>query len=222
MSIEQKRWSPDALFYDAFLDLSALEMYIGILEIELPRVIEGERKRIWQDVSEGDEKVHYDACTAAHELDSGVSTRLLTGTALIAIWATYESVIRRIADGIQESKTLTTKLKGINKAKAYFEKNLKFDLYPAGTDHELIDERIQNLYDLRNALAHANGRLGDVSPDETRQRVEQLATTSPGLQISTDGDVLVSMEFVIRTFQFIDQLLLDVGQRADQELRVST
>jgi hypothetical protein len=216
MFIERKRWSPDALFYDAFLDVTALEVYIGVLEVELPRVIESQRKRILEDVKEGDDEAQYYASLEEHELDSGVSTRLLTGTALIAIWATYESVILRIADSIQESRQLTSKLRRIKNAKEYFENDLKFDLYPAGTDHDLIDERIQNLYALRNALAHANGRLSDVRPDEAQQRVELLATTSPGLQISGNGDLLVSMEFVRGAFQFIDQLLLDVGQRADR------
>ena len=98
MFIERKRWSPDAFFYDAFLDVTALEVYIGILEVDLPGVIENQRKQIWQDVKDGDEEAQYYACLAEHELDSGVSTRLLTGTALIAIWATYESVIKRRSD----------------------------------------------------------------------------------------------------------------------------
>lgn len=51
-----KLWSPNACFYDAFCDLVALEQYIAILEVELPRVVEAERKRIWHDVKAGDEQ----------------------------------------------------------------------------------------------------------------------------------------------------------------------
>ena len=222
MLIEGERWSTDAFFYDAFLDVTTLEVYLGILEDELPRVIESQRKRIWQDVKEGDEEAHYYACIAEHELDSRISTRLLTGTALVTIWATYESVIRRIADGLQEAKGLPKPKDPmrIMNARKYFKDNLHFDLYPAGTG-DLIYERIQNLYALRNALAHANGRLSDVRPDEAQHRVEKLATSSSGLQISDNRDLLVSMEFVLSAFQFIYQLLVDVGQRADRELKQS-
>jgi hypothetical protein len=219
MFIERKRWSPDAFFYDAFLDVTCLELYIGVLEVELPRVIESERKRIWQDVKEDDEEAKDAACLADYELSSGVATRILTGTALVALWATYESVITRIAEGIQETEHLSRKLRKIRNAKEYFENDLHFDLYPAGTDSDLMNDHIQNLYDLRNALAHANGRLRDVRPYEAQQRVEQLATTSPGLQISENGDLIVSMEFVRTAFSFIDQLLRDLGRRADLKLK---
>src|SRR5262245_46083468 len=122
-----KLWSRNACFYDAFRDLVALEQYIAILEVELPRVVEAERRRIWRDVNSGDEEGEQYGAQAEYELDEGITTRLLTGTAVVATWGTYESLVKRTAEIIRESKKLKLKLsdiKGstfIDSARKYFQ-----------------------------------------------------------------------------------------------------
>jgi hypothetical protein len=66
---------------ETFLDVWPLEEYVQILELELPRVIEEGRKRIWKDIEPGDEQQEHYANIAEYQLEEGTTTRLLTGTA---------------------------------------------------------------------------------------------------------------------------------------------
>lgn len=210
-----ENWSLDDFSsYQVCLDVWALEAYIQILEVELPRVREEERKRIWQAVKPGDEQQEHYAEIADYQLDEGITTRLLTGTALIAIWATYEAVVRRNAKRIQESRRLRLKIgRGPfpESARMYFEDVLQCDLHPQGTDWD----RLNVIYGLRNALAHANGQLEDV-PEQKRKKVEEWARTFQGLKIA-DGYLIVSVEFVRGAFNFINELLCDLGTRIDHQ-----
>ncbi len=205
----------DSSAFQVLLDVWPLDSFIQILEVELPRVIEEERKRIWQDVKAGDEQREHNAEIAEYQLDEGLTTRLLTGTALIATWATYESVVKRSAKQIQQSKKLRLRLRDIKgsfpeSARTYFEDVLQFDLHPPGTDWN----RLSVLYGLRNALAHANGQLEDV-PEHDRKKVEEWVTSLQGLKIA-DGYLIISIEFVRSAFNFLNELLSHLGTRMDQ------
>ena len=197
------------------LDVWSLDSYIQILEVELPRVIEQERKRLWKNVEPGDEQqIHY-AEIAEYQLDEGITTRLLTGTALIATWATYESVVKRTAKRIQQSKNLRLKLRDIKgsfpeSARIYFEDVLQFNLHPPGTDWN----RLSIIYGLRNVLAHANGLLEDV-PENDRKKIEEWVAAFDGLKIA-DGYLIISIEFVRRVFNFTSELLSTLGTRVDR------
>lgn len=191
--------------------LEALEEYIGILEAELPSLIENERNRLRQNVKQEDEQgLHY-AEIAEIQLDEGITTRLITGNALIATWATFESAVQRSARSLEIRKD-----KLLDMTKKLFER-LAIP-YPSET---------RDFYDLRNALAHSNGRIEDVGVDTSnetpqkrkRLKIEQLAVSSAGLKISHDGYLIVSIEFVRRAFEFIKPLLLDLATRTDRERR---
>ncbi|HEV7798720.1 MAG TPA: hypothetical protein VGO73_11220, partial [Pyrinomonadaceae bacterium] len=49
--------------------------------------------------------------------------------------------------------------------------------------------------------------------------IERLAKSSPDIEISHDGYLSVSLEFVRDAFKLIEPLLLDLARRTDQELR---
>src|SRR2546426_12104174 len=97
---EADRLSADVAAWQIILDLWALEEHVKMLKRELPRVIEEERKRIRAQVTLGDEQAEHEADIAEHYLDDGSTTRILTATALIAIWATDESAVQRCAERI--------------------------------------------------------------------------------------------------------------------------
>lgn len=79
VSMCEDPYNYDSIALQVLLDVWPLDSYIEILEIELPRVIEEERKRIWQDVKPGDEQQEHYAEIAEFQLDEGLATRLLTG-----------------------------------------------------------------------------------------------------------------------------------------------
>ncbi len=169
--------------YQVFLDVWALEAYIQILEVELPRVIGEERKRIWQDVKPGDEQQEHYAEIAEYQLDEGITIRLLTGTALIATWATYESVVRRSAKRIQ-SRRLQLKIRRgpfPESARTYFEDVLKCDLHPQGTDWDRLN--VSNattlLRQLRCSLSAHRESIASPWSAAHRRRSSGRASPSP-------------------------------------------
>lgn len=209
-------WSvDDLLMYQVFLDLWPLEEYVKIIEVELPRLIEAERKNIWAGVKAGDEQQGQYAQIAEYELDEGITTRFLTGTALIAIWGTYESVTRRIASRVKDSKGLTQDMQGssLKKVRKYYEDVLKLDLHLRETDWDRLD--MINI--LRDALAHANGQLEYVDARK-RGKIEQWVEATDGLKISGDY-LIVSVEFLRQTLTFITDLLTELDNRINQLLR---
>jgi hypothetical protein len=205
--------------FQVFLDVWALEGYVKMLENELPRVIEEERKRVWQSESDDDDADSYEAVLAAYELDKGITTRLLTGSAVVAGWATYESVVQRIAKQRSPKKDLKLKeIKGAfpQAARKYFRDVLNEHLHPDETDYKYLD----GIYALRNALAHANGQLDDI-PTENRKRLKQLTDKLDGVEI-INGQLIISIEFIRPMFKSISGLLYELSGRMHYEQHSAT
>jgi hypothetical protein len=202
--------------YQTFLDIWALEDYIQVLEAELPRIIENERKKIWEDVSPEDEQQTYYADNAELQLDEGLTTRFISGTALIATWALYESAVKRAATRLQESQKVELGLRDIKgsfptAARKYFSDVLNSNLHPEGTDWD----KLNVIYGLRNALAHANGQMEDINEKE-RERVARWASSFEGLKIAADY-LIVDIRFVRRAFDFIKGLVEDLDNRLNSK-----
>jgi hypothetical protein len=210
--MDTERWSDDASFYDILLELWALEEYINILEVELPSLIEKERHRLYQGLKAGDEQELYYTEIAEHQLDDGITTRLITGSAMVATWATFESAVQQTAGSLEPRRNRNSVL---DQAEKLFER--------LGIQYS---SRIKDLYALRNALVHANGRVEDIGLDSSahiqlkkRLEIKRLVNSSSGyLRISHDGYLIVSIEFVRGAFEFIEPLLRDLAKQTDREL----
>ncbi|HEV7798524.1 MAG TPA: hypothetical protein VGO73_10230, partial [Pyrinomonadaceae bacterium] len=149
-----QRWSDDASFYGTLLELWALEEYISILEVQLPSLTEKEKHRLRQDLRADDEQgLHYTEI-AEIELDEGITTRLITGSALIATWATFESAVRRAAGILGQPREAI-----LDTSQKLFKR--------LGIPHP---NQIKDFYSLRNALAHANGRVEDIALDRANEK----------------------------------------------------
>ena len=87
------------------------------------------------------------------------------GTFLVSLYAVYESVVIEIADLIRDKQSQQIKIddlrgKFLEKAKKYYKHILQFDLY----SNEKAWQQIKMLSELRNAFAHANGRMDRLKP----------------------------------------------------------
>jgi len=197
--------------FRVFLDVWALEGYLQMLESGIPRVIEEERKRLGEyESDDDDDEDSHESALAYYELDKGITTRLLTGSAVIAGWATYESVVKRIAKQQSVAKRLKlTEIKGAfpEAARKYFSDVLNQPLHPEDTDCEYLD----TIYGLRNALAHANGQLDDISM-ENRRRLERWSDKFDGVEI-INGQLIISVEFLRPMCRFISELLYELVRR---------
>src|SRR5207245_8307274 len=207
----------DLRFVEVGYELMMLSQYVGLLEANLPAIIEGEKKRIWSELDPGEDA---DRDTGNHledRLKEGVSTRFLASAAIMATWAIYEATVERMADYIREAKKISLKmnhLRGnyLERARRYHDDVLKFDLHPVGTDWQ----RLERLAELRHILAHANGRLWDVSAD-TLRRVDPWLKSTPGLTIVDDEYLVVQLDFARETLKFVEVLLRDLVKRVRNE-----
>ena len=95
------------------------------------------------------------------------------GTFLVSLYAVYESVVIEIAKLIRDKQSQQIKiddLKGnfLERAKKYYKHILQFDLY----SNEKAWQQIKMLSDLRNAFAHANGRVDRLNR-KSKEKIEQ-------------------------------------------------
>ena len=145
-------------------ELYALEDHLRLIEGEMERIQKDERARVDEYIkTEGlcpdDPEWHVALQEYDHRIDF-LLPRFFRGPFLVALYAVYESAVTEIAKLIQEKKSQNitiNDLKGdfLERAKKYYKHILKFDLY----SEEKVWHRVKMLSELRNAFAHANGRL---------------------------------------------------------------
>jgi hypothetical protein len=203
----------DFRFTEVEYELMMLSQYVQLLEANLPIIVEAEKTRIWQDLDANDEGDRSVGNHLEERLDEGVTTRFLTAAALVATWATYEATIQTMAAYVQHAKEVSLKmsrLRGtfLERARTYFDDVLKFDLHPVSADWS----RIERLAELRHVLAHANGRLPELPPDD-RPRVASWLRETQGLTIVEDEYLVVSLTFARESLAFVESLLTDLVER---------
>jgi len=175
------------------MEFQSLRDYVALLERNLPGVIERESaiKAGLADLGV-DELATYDLA----ELQSGVTTRLIGGSAITALWAAYESAVLYCATYLQQRREVRLSLQDLRgsfleRARQYFDDVLKFDLHPPETTDW---DRLRLLAELRNSFAHDNG----VYPGSRARRAKRLrewVAATPGLSIA-DGYVVPQIAFV--------------------------
>jgi hypothetical protein len=96
---------------------------------------------------------------------------------IVSCWATYEMYFERFADHVRNKKGITQtpkKLKDLNKTqrlKIYFSDILGIPLCVEQGDLDYLD----NLYSIRNAIAHSNGRIDEVFADKQEELVKFIS-----------------------------------------------
>ena len=117
---------------------------------------------------------------------------------LITLFAVYESAVKEIAGLIQKrqgGQISIDDLKGdlLSRAKKYYRHVLHFELSKSNQHWE----RLTILFDLRNAIAHTNGRLDRL----TKKRREKILNIE-GVE-STMDRVVVNGTFLRETFTMV-------------------
>jgi hypothetical protein len=206
----------DLRFAEIPYELLILSEYIKLVERNLPTIVEAEKPRIWQGLDRDDPGERSIGSHLEFELEQGVTTRFLTASCLIAVWALYEAAVSQLAAYVRhhrEASLTLSDLRGgfLERARKYFDDVLRFDLHPVDTDWR----RLGTIAALRHALAHANGRLDDIKPPG-RERIEEYVRDDQRLSIEEEY-VIVSLEFVRDAHAFIDTLLHDLIERVKDE-----
>lgn len=139
-------------------------------------------------------------------------------TAVIPIWSQFESFVEVLANYVHQNEKIELKIKDIRadniilQASKYFKVTLNVELPWSEKDkNELL-----KLKELRNAVAHDNGRILGKG-DSYYDRMSELVDSTDGVELSEDDDLIVitasylhkSAELVTRVLSQLNKLISD-------------
>ena len=134
--------------------------------------------------------------------------RILRGPFLVALFAVYESSVTEIASLIQKKQKQPIALDDIkgdllDRAQKYYKHVLHFELSKSNRHWQ----RLVLLSDLRNAIAHTNGRI-----DMIRSGTKKKILKNQGVE-EKFGYVIVTEAFLRETFELVNEDLEDLVAR---------
>jgi hypothetical protein len=196
----------------------ALESYLNVLEDQISHARDQYRLRAERELqSEQGELEHHEYGERLLQIDEAADDqipRFFRIGAVVSIWGLFESFITDFAVYVREREKVGLSFKDIRadnfraQIEKYFEKVVKFEI-PWTTAER---EQLGHLQDLRNFLAHRNGRLMDLPPDAER-KIKDLVVKIQG--VSVEGrTVVVTPEYIERS----KQLVFDTVGRFSQQL----
>ncbi len=197
-------------------ELYALEDHLRLIEGEMERIQKDERLRVDAYVKkEGlcpdDPEWHAALQEYDHRIDF-LLPRFFRGPFLVALYAVYESAVTEIARLIQDKKSqkiTINDLKGdfLERAKKYYKHILEFDLY----SEDKAWHRVKMLSELRNAFAHANGRL-EMLNKKSRETIQKWERQKLGIS-SYYGYVICEASIVEDIFNTVRTSLENLVSR---------
>lgn len=136
---------------------------------------------------------------------------------LLQIWGLFESFVFDIAHYVGRQERSSVVLKDIRannfrkQVEKYFEGVLRMEL--PWTEEERIS--LGYVQELRNFVAHRNGRLMDLNPDK-RKEIETLVKATKGVKI-VNSTVMLSSDYISEAaalvFGLVEKLNVLVGNR---------
>lgn len=189
----------------------AIESYLNVLEDEIAHARDQYRLRKLHELkkisSDIDDVEHRDRWAQIDKAADEQLPRFFRIGAVVAIWGFFESFIQDIARYVQKRENALLKLRDIHgtdeldQASKYFKGILRIDL--AWSDRERMD--MEHLRQVRNILAHNNGRLED-APAEQVNRATKLIKNLRGIRIADDTLVIDAL-YVQDAWQLVHDLL---------------
>lgn len=178
----------------------ALESYLKVLEDQIAHARAQYRLRAERELeAQRKELEHLEYRERLMQIDEAADAqipRFFRIGAVVSVWGIFESFITDFAVYVGKREKVGLSFKDIraenfrSQIEKYFEKVLRIQI--PWTPEER--ERLGQLQDLRNFLAHRNGRLMDLPP-ESERKVKDLVAKIAG--VSIDGStVVVTPEYI--------------------------
>ena len=199
-------------------ELYTLEKHLELIEEEIKRGEEAAKAELDVKVRplyQNDRELSLDEKDEEHgyrgeyyyQIDF-VLPRILRGPFLVALFAVYETAVTEVASHIQKKsggQISLDDIKGdlLSRAKKYYKHVLQFEL----SSNKKSWERLTVLADLRNAIAHTNGRIDRIRVG-TREKILKIDGVEDEL-----GFVTVSGAFLRETFTLVKDDLEDLVAR---------
>ena len=201
-------------------ELDTLKRHLELIEEEIKRGEEVAKAELYANVrklclDEKDAERYYDEKAEEHHYYEEyyyqiefVLPRVLRGSFPVALFAVYETAVTEVASHIQKKRGGQISLDDIkgdllNRAKKYYKNVLQFEL----SSNNKRWERLTVLAELRNAIAHTNGRL-DMIEKNKREKILKIHGVKEEL-----GFVIISETFLRETFALVKDDLEDLVAR---------
>ena len=201
----------DFRLLEVSMELSTLEKHLELIEAQIERG----QKEAWSSREakmmelEPDDEAEWSFIVQEYDYQVGfVLPRVLRNPFLVSLFAVYESAVTEIAKAMQRKKGVGISIDGLKgdflqRSKNYYEHVLQFQLALSND----IWQRLMLLSDLRNAIAHTNGRL-DIISSRTRRRILKSEGAKEEL-----GCLVVEGAFLKETFAFVKDDLESLVKR---------
>ncbi len=221
-SVSSEELNPDSIitldfrFVEIDYELWALGEYLDTFEQQLPLLREQKRAEKLAQLRGQNLDKDVDEVSIAlqehYELVDHALPRLFRGPFLVALWSVYESAVVDVANYIKDQQKQSLAMDDIrgnflDRAQKYFDHILKFPLY---TDDQ-VWQHLRMLAELRNAIAHANGRIEAVRKTSQR-KINDWEKQDIGVEI-VHGWLLLSEDFSREAYQTVRDSLQDLVAR---------
>lgn len=204
----------DFRFVELFHELYALEDFIASVESQLPDLIKREEEKAFDMLKEkGYENNPIERNQIEqqlYELIEETLPRYFWGPLLVTLWAIFESGLIEIAREVKDQQNQLIKLNDIRgnaleRSDKYFNHILKLNL---NTEDESW-EHLKMFCVLRNALAHANGRVDNLTNEKDINKINKWSKDGIGIS-QTNGVLVFTSEFVKKTFSIVFEVIKDL------------
>jgi hypothetical protein len=172
----------DFRLFETRIEISSLHQALDIMENQVQTLIDQQTMQAQTDldalakrgVEWNDEEVHF----VIQERDYAVEhlyPTLFRGPFLVMLWAIYEAGLHEVARFVKRHKNIDLdidEIKGSNvqsTARRYFDAVLNVDF----ASDSIRSGELGKLYKVRNAFAHANGRISSL-PSGVRKTVDSM------------------------------------------------
>lgn len=205
----------DFRLLDLSIELHALEDHLQIIENHVKELARLEEERVSVLARENnwdfdDPEFDFARQECNHRIQF-LFPRIFRGPFLVTLYAVFEAgvtEISRLIQSRQKRKLSINDLKGdfLDRATKYFKHIIEFDL-PMDSKWQ----HIRRLSEIRNALAHTNGRI-DLLNANVRDKIHKWENDGTG--IYTDMNfILVNEEFANKTFLDVNAYLRSLIER---------
>ena len=172
----------------------ALESYLKVLDDQIEHARAQYRLRAERELEASKKDLeHFEYGARLQEIDEAADAqipRFFRIGAVVSIWGLFESFLTDFAVYVEKREKVGLSYKDIRsdnfrtQVEKYFEKVVRIPV-PWTLEER---EQLGQLQELRNVLAHRNGRLMDLPP-EREEKIKKLVARMSG--VSVDGSVVV-------------------------------
>ena len=211
----------DLRFVEIFHELYALEQFMDSIESQLPDLIKKEKEKAYENLHRKkceNDQIEWDQMQRElYELIEEVLPRYFRNPIIVTLWAIFESAIIEVAKEVRDQQGLPVRLDDINgdfleRTNKYFNHIIKLPIDTQGKSWQ----RLRKFYVLRNAIAHANGRIGNIKKAKDHEKIKQWGKENIGVS-TMGGNLICSSTFIRDTYAVVLEVLEAITKRVQAE-----